>query len=592
MPYSLFVALSMAAVVSQWPDLFGDAASLPQQAKWDSLGTLKAILAEVTRSSSSIECDVCKATVFLVRPLLGLPGLENEVVKIISKACVDLHIEDQRVCDGIASEFRPEVFGVLLNSHVTTDEICGALFGDKCGSPFDPLANWTIPIPSNKPPVKPPMPPKSGSPTLKVLHLSDIHHDPEYTEGLDTDCGEPLCCRPPNKHVGPPGGAGKWGDYKCDPPLATVENLFAHLSSSVDFDVVYWTGDIPQHNVWNQSRSDQLHVIDAIIRLMLKYFPGKVIYPAVGNHESAPVNSFPPPFVTGDNSESWLYNALSVNWTAKWLPSATAPTIRLGAFYSTNVSSSFRIISLNTNYCNNGNFWLYINSTDPAGQLQWLTQQLLEAEAAHQKVHILGHIPPNSGDCLLSWSRAYYAIVNRFEGTIAGQFFGHTHVSSVTVFYEQSRATNVAYVGPSVTPYTELNPSFRVYTVDGAYSGSSYSVLDYTDYIMNLTEANLSGAPKWQLESAVRSAYGMEWLFPSDWNDFIQRCKANSTLLDVYYKNHVHSHVLEPCNGTCAASLICDMEHARSHEPCGSSLPGVTEESLSRYRAAKSRRYC
>ena len=40
-----------------------------------------------------------------------------------------------------------------------------------------------------------------GSSVSKVLYLSDIHFDKNYTAGLNAECGEPLCCRPPN---GPP----------------------------------------------------------------------------------------------------------------------------------------------------------------------------------------------------------------------------------------------------------------------------------------------------------------------------------------------------------------------------------------------------
>ena len=38
-----------------------------------------------------------------------------------------------------------------------------------------------------------------GSPVNRILHLSDIHWDQNYTVGLTNDCGEPICCRPPNK---------------------------------------------------------------------------------------------------------------------------------------------------------------------------------------------------------------------------------------------------------------------------------------------------------------------------------------------------------------------------------------------------------
>ena len=39
---------------------------------------------------------------------------------------------------------------------------------------------------------------------------------------------------------------------------------------------------------------------------------------------------------------------------------------------------------------------------------------------------------------------------------------------------EPTRAAHVGYVAQSQTPYHDLNPGYRVYTVDGDYEGSSY----------------------------------------------------------------------------------------------------------------------
>jgi sphingomyelin phosphodiesterase len=61
-------------------------------------------------------------------------------------------------------------------------------------------------------------------------------------------------------------------------------------------------------------------------------------------------------------------------------------------------------------YCVNYS-WLLVNDTDPAGQLKWLTQQLLEAESAGDKVHIIGHIPP--GQFIPVFGQNYHNIVNR-----------------------------------------------------------------------------------------------------------------------------------------------------------------------------------
>lgn len=61
---------------------------------------------------------------------------------------------------------------------------------------------------------------------------------------------------------------------------------------------------------------------------------------------------------------------------------------RLGGFYSLLVRPGLRLISLNMNFCSQYNFWLLINSTDPAGQLQWLVNVLQKAEDNGEKVNV------------------------------------------------------------------------------------------------------------------------------------------------------------------------------------------------------------
>ena len=56
---------------------------------------------------------------------------------------------------------------------------------------------------------------------------------------------------------------------------------------------------------------------------------------------------------------------------------------------------------------------------------------------------------------------------------------------------------NVAFVTPSVTTYTGLNPSFRFYTLDGPYEGASWVssrnkiFSNYSQHIMILVIAIL-----------------------------------------------------------------------------------------------------
>lgn len=148
------------------------------------------------------------------------------------------------------------------------------------------------------------------------------------------------------------------------------------------------------------------------------------------------VDSFPPPYIQQkDISISWLYDELDTLWR-RWLPASVSHTIRRGAFYSVLVRPGFRIISLNMNYCNNKNWWLLLNSTDPATELQWFIYELQSAEFSNEKVHVVGHIPPGHPDCLKVWSHNYYEIISRYENTVTAQFFGHTHFDEFEVFYD------------------------------------------------------------------------------------------------------------------------------------------------------------
>lgn len=44
------------------------------------------------------------------------------------------------------------------------------------------------------------------------------------------------------------------------------------------------------HDVWNQTKEENLKIIKDTVKQMSEKFPGVPIFPALGNHESAPVN--------------------------------------------------------------------------------------------------------------------------------------------------------------------------------------------------------------------------------------------------------------------------------------------------------------
>uniref|UniRef100_A0A9J8A1K8 Sphingomyelin phosphodiesterase n=1 Tax=Cyprinus carpio carpio TaxID=630221 RepID=A0A9J8A1K8_CYPCA len=417
----------------------------------------------------NMSCAVCKAIFATLDIALLSDSNMERVAHALGEACVRLHLAEVQVCREITELFRDDVIRALQESFLWPSEACALLVGPTCGH-FDIYAPWNVSLPQvPKPPVKPPTPPKPGSSQSRILFLTDIHWDAQYAEGSLVGCEMPLCCRNESgraswKHT----GAGYWGTYGyCDLPLRTVENLLQNVAKSGPWDWVYWTGDIPAHNVWSQTRAQQLNELVTITRLIHKHLgPNVTVYPAVGNHESTPVNSFPPPFVHGNRSSRWLYDTMAEEW-APWLPKEALETIRRGGFYTVEVERGLRVVSLNTNYCARENYWLMVNSTDPAGQLQWLINILQESENKGEKVHIIGHIPP--GLCLSSWSWNYYHIVNRYESTITGQFFGHTHVDEFQMFYDEdtlTRPLSVAFIAPSVTTYVNLNPDAKTQKIE------------------------------------------------------------------------------------------------------------------------------
>lgn len=87
------------------------------------------------------------------------------------------------------------------------------------------------------------------------------------------------------------------------------------------------------------------------------------------------------------------------------------------------------------------------------------------------------------------------SVLSRFEDTIVGQFFGHTHTEIYSLTFEDpndstSRPTSVIYSAPSLTTYTDFNPAYRIYTIDGERRGSTYKVIDWEGRTRNMRTVN------------------------------------------------------------------------------------------------------
>lgn len=145
-----------------------------------------------------------------------------------------------------------------------------------------------------------------------------------------------------------------------------------------------------------------------------------------------------------------------------------------------------------------------------------LIDYLLEAERKDEPVWIIQHVPfggTNTYEALPGPGDLFYQIVDRFNNTIRGTFFGHTHNDEFSVFYTNNAtvqsfetAIGVAWIGPSVTPYTNRNAGFRYYEVDP----DTFYVRDSLNYYANISEAaswESKGDVEWQFGYSARKTY-------------------------------------------------------------------------------------
>ncbi|XP_037777507.1 sphingomyelin phosphodiesterase-like [Penaeus monodon] len=520
------------------------------------------------RATAPLFCLTCNAGVAEIIREVESGVAPEAIAAMMINLCVNLGIANLNFCEHFVMEAEPQLYWILSNRHLTGKDVCGMMFvGFGCDTD-NPERVWDVTLPdAPKPPVTEPALPQPGSPVMKILHLADTHFDPFYKPGSNAECGEKyFCCREESGVVETPeAAAGYWGDYRnCDAPRWLLEAIFSHINEThKDLDLILWTGDLIPHNVWNTSREGNLDIIRQTVQMVKEYFPDTPVFPAIGNHESHPVNAFPQPYIENEFDISWLYDEISALW-ATWLPADVAASVTYSAFYSTLIKPGLRILSINTNYCYGFNWWIVYDDVDPASELGWMAQELQKAEDAGEKVYIISHIPPGHDDCSKTWSHQYNRIVYRYESTIAGLFYGHTHKDHYMMFYdpdEPERAYHVGYVAQSQTPYHKLNPGYKVYTVDGDYQGSSYRVLDHENWILDLDEVNESNAPRMYLLYTAMEAYELSDLTPASWSGHLhQMSEPNSTLFEDffrYYTKAARPYQQEGCDEECKQTLLC-----------------------------------
>ncbi|XP_054157328.1 sphingomyelin phosphodiesterase-like [Oppia nitens] len=451
-----------------------------------------------------------------------------------------------RVCRGnINIKADPMVY-IIKNSKLTVQESCSAMMHPDCmthlKAPVTKWVNWELPLPKPKP-----FTPKTvGTKQLKMLHLTDAHLDLWYTPGSNSRCNEPVCCRstsPGHNH-----SAGYWSEtsYSCDTPLSFAETALEHMSvAHRDIDFVIWTGDNIPHDTWNTTEAVNLKHVKYMTDLVKKAFPGKLVFPSLGNHEPHPPFMFVPHEVevktNGSFSMSWLYDTLADSYWSQWISTPAAKqTFKKGGYFAAPLNADIKLIVLNNAICWRPNYWIAYDPYDPDGQLQWLINELDSAESDGKYAIIIGHIPFN--ECYPAWTNNYFRIMERYQQIVVGNYVGHTHTDEILVMLNKNTRTNEtypvghAYLGSSMTTFSGLFPGYRVFTLE-----NTGKPIDFLMYYSNVTEDNLMGkdvTPKWTAGYSAKQSYNLKSLSTEDWNNFIIRAKTDDSLTKTYYERY------------------------------------------------------
>jgi sphingomyelin phosphodiesterase len=514
------------------------------------------------------KCTLCKSLTGWLGPFLSSNSTIEKASEIIFPICEALHPECNGksscsiLCQGVINEHAQIIFYLLRNDIATPDKVCHFL--KACPAP---PSSPTFPVGL---PVKANLTNFNGQkiwPSWKLtsgqgyfIHLSDIHLDLWYSLGSTVNCGLPLCCRPgfPSINESHPGQARPWGEYNCDTTNTLLNGVLKHIAAlNPPPDFILYTGDSPAHDIWNQTIARNLLTIDTICSKINEFFPSIPVFQAVGNHESFPVDQFDAPNKYNDpDNIHWLYSALQRDW-AYYLPDEAIHSLASGGFYQALVRPGLRVISFNGNYYANQNFFLDFNNTDFTRQFQWLEDTLQQIQVRGQeKVILIGHTRP--WDWKFNYTQRYNELVIKYSNLILNQFYGHSHTAEISLFNDhQGNPINTAYIGGSVTTFTNLNPGFRLYTYNREnIAQQSILVEDYLDYWspLDLTNAKNSTFLDDPHITATRD-FNIPDLSPKSIQDFANSVLTNSSTFQSYvlgkYKGVLSRNSDTPINVHC-----------------------------------------
>ena len=372
--------------------------------------------------SGGVKCEVCSFAVDVFKNfLLQKKGFEK-FYALVKQICHFTKLDD-RVCDGAIDHYKDIVVDAVLRRFLNGDYICTLLKICTDTTEYETIDDYAKKILGDKPETKEReiVQRKNDDNYYKVLQVTDIHLDMEYKEGTVANCNLPLCCRElrdddlvPVKQI----LAGFYGTTgKCDANIETVK-AFASKAKELNPDYIMFTGDNIAHSVWLVTQEEVIKATRMQIEaIQEKFGMDTPIYPAIGNHERAPVDEF-----HGEESEL-LYGLADI--FKPYLTKEAYETFRKFGYYSMIVKDNLRIVSINCLLCDSMNFYLLYDYKQTKAMFTWLEKVLSDAEKNGEIVHIMNHIPMQSTQHTIQCAWRLKILMDRYQNIIRGYFSGH-----------------------------------------------------------------------------------------------------------------------------------------------------------------------
>ncbi|KAL8661546.1 MAG: hypothetical protein Q9202_005491 [Teloschistes flavicans] len=535
-------------------------------------------ITDIIRTPGSSNCTKCREALAIAKSITQVTP--QSVPDILVFLCEKFKFSSNSSC---VESYAATNFGAIWTQVLAFADvggldgryICNHLSSSFCSQPTTLPSNTTGLFPKPKPANA--TAPKPSGKRVKVLHLSDFHLDPRpgvHATGFTL----PQIQLP----------APLYGAFRCDTPyylgLAALQAIgpLTGTSAKEPFAWSVYTGDLVSHDSQNQLSRAYVEYTEYSIYDMFKAYIGSPIFAVLGNHDSNP-EAIDAPHSEPDGlgqQFSWNYNHVARLWQQNgWINSTGANQARLhyGA-YSVKNQDGLRIITLNTDFWYKSNFLNYYNMSNPdvSGMQAFLIQELQAAEDAGERVWILGHVLTgwDGTNPLPNPTDLFYQIVDRYSPhVIANVFFGHTHEDEFMIYYannasdiSRAKALTTGWIGPSVTPLTNLNSGFRMYEVDTG----SFDIYNAYTWYANVSafgslDPNVTG-PTYKFEYSTRDTYKIDW--PADaplnatyWHAVTEAMEKDISLVSKFNTFEGKTSVQSPnCTSeACAKAKICYM---------------------------------